>query len=322
MKNIQISLDKNKYLGFIKENHTHVFNSQWWLDATFGRDWDSVVVESSEIVMGALPFCLSKKFGFNLISLPVLTQKMGPVIKCTDGLTNPERVSYENRVFKALINGLPRVAHFNQNFDHSFKNWLPFYWGGYSQTTRYTYILDGIQNQELVLNNIAIGKRQYIKKADGKIKISFDLEAENFYQFLSKNLIDKGQKVTYSLDQFKRIYEGAYLNNAGRIIYAVDDQDKLSAALFLVWDHECAYNLISTFDLSSSANGSSSLLFFKAILYCSNFCRKFDFEGSMSESIEHSYRQFGGIQVPYFNIQKSSKFFTACKAIKDLMSGR
>ncbi len=321
MKNIQISLDKEKYLRFIKENRTHIFNSQWWLDATFGQDWDSVIVESKGLVIGALPYCLSKKFGFNLISLPVLTQKMGPIIRRNEGLTNPEKVSYENKVFKMLIAGLPRVSHFNQNFDHSIQNWLPFFWTKYSQTTRYTYILREIQNHELLLKNISSSKRQYIKKGDGKIKIYFDLDAEIFYDFLKKNLRDKGQSIAYSLEQFTKIYMGAYQNNAGRAIYALDNQGELSGAVFLVWDDDCAYNLISTFNPGSSANGASSLLFYKAILYCSNFCKNFDFEGSTSESIEHSYRRFGGEQVPYFNIFKSTRLFKVCKALKDLWRG-
>ena len=38
--------------------------------------------------------------------------------------------------------------------------------------------------------------------------------------------------------------------------------------------------------------------------YVSSFVDIFDFEGSMNESIENSYRKFGTVQVPYFAISK------------------
>jgi len=45
------------------------------------------------------------------------------------------------------------------------------------------------------------------------------------------------------------------------------------------------------------------------IKYVSNYTNKFDFEGSMIEGIENSFRQFGAIQKPYFAISKTTSRF-------------
>lgn len=38
-----------------------------------------------------------------------------------------------------FIDNLPKFDYFNMNFHYSITNWLPFYWRGFKQTTRYTY---------------------------------------------------------------------------------------------------------------------------------------------------------------------------------------
>ena len=52
------------------------------------------------------------------------------------------------------------------------------------------------------------------------------------------------------------------------------------------------------------SSGATSLVFWEAIKLMSTKTKVFDFEGSMSENIENSFRQFGTTQVPYFRINK------------------
>ena len=42
---------------------------------------------------------------------------------------------------KQFTEELKRYPHFLQNFNYDITDWLPFYWAGYNQTTRYTYLL-------------------------------------------------------------------------------------------------------------------------------------------------------------------------------------
>ena len=86
---------------------------------------------------------------------------------------------------------------------------------------------------------------------------------------------------------------------------------------FVVYDGSSAYSLMSATALDTNVNGLSELLFWKVLQRLSGQTEVFDFEGSMDEGIEHSYRLYGAEQVPYFQIYKSnSLFFSLLVAIK------
>jgi len=105
---------------------------------------------------------------------------------------------------------------------------------------------------------------------------------------------------------FKKIHDSAYENNSGRTIAAYDKDGNLHCALFVIWDEMSAYDLISTIDPKYRNIGAASLLIKEIIAYVSTFVNKFDFEGSMIEPVERSFRQFGAVQTPYFSISKTN----------------
>ena len=89
------------------------------------------------------------------------------------------------------------------------------------------------------------------------------------------------------------------------------------AMRFVVYDRTTAYSLLSAIQPDTKVNGLSELLFWKVIQYLSDKVQVFDFEGSMVESIEHSYRLYGAKQVPYFQITKSnSRIFSVLLRLK------
>lgn len=118
-----------------------------------------------------------------------------------------------------------------------------------------------------------------------------------------QNLYDK--TIVYSFELFERIYDGCYTHNAGRTIYAEDADGHIHAALFVIWDENSAYDLISTIDPDYRKIGAATLLVWEMIKFVADKTKVFDFEGSMIEGVENSFRQFGAKQHPYFNISKT-----------------
>ena len=59
-----------------------------------------------------------------------------------------------------------------QNFHYGITDWLPFYWEGYRQTTRYTYMLKDIRNTKAILGNMSFNIRRNITKARDKYHIT------------------------------------------------------------------------------------------------------------------------------------------------------
>ncbi|WP_304511571.1 GNAT family N-acetyltransferase [Desulfobacula sp.] len=311
---------KQKYRVHCKvEPSIPIFSKDWWLDAVCGKDnWDVVVVEKGGQIIASMPYYMVKRRGRHIVTMPKLTQTMGPWLKYPPNQKYANRLSFEKNVMDAIINGLPKFDSFSQNFHYSIVNWLPFYWKGFKQTTRYTYVIDDLSNLEEVEGEFSHAKRKNIKKAEKIINVQFDLSAKDFYENHKLTLAKQGEKIVYTCDHFKNIYTAGYNNKAARTIYAMDAEGNIHAALFVIWDSQSAYDLISTIDPDFRSSGAASLLVKEIIKYVSNFTKKFDFEGSMIENVENSFRQFGTVQKPYFQLTKVNSPFV--KIYQDIRS--
>jgi hypothetical protein len=300
---------KNKYRELCKTERTiPVFSRDWWLDAVCGAEgWDVVIVEKGAQVVASLPYYLSGDILGQRIVMPKLTQTMGPWIKYPEGQKHDKRLSYEKELMTDLIKGLPKFRFFRQNFHYSITNWLPFYWQGFSQTTRYTYVIEDLNDLDAVFSNFSHSKRKNIKRAEKSVTVNYDLSAKDFYDNHKLTLSKQGQEIGYSYDLFSRIYDAAYTAGCGKAIYCVDEENNIHSGLFVIWDECSAYDLISTIDPDFRNSGSASLLIREIIKYVADKTEKFDFEGSMIEAVERSFRSFGGLQKQFFSISKDSQ---------------
>jgi len=143
--------------------------------------------------------------------------------------------------------------------------------------------------------------KRHIQKVDLTI---FHQASGDFYDFTKSNLKKQNQIISYSFRIFENIYQATYSRNSGKIFYANDYHDNLHAASLIIWDDIQAYYLISTINPDFRNSGAGTLLIREAISHASTKTIGFDFEGSMIESVENSFRQFGAVQKPYFQITK------------------
>lgn len=298
--------NREKYRKFCQEEENiPLFSKAWFLDSVCGQDnWDVALEERGEEIVASMPFYKKKKMIFTIITMPKHAQMMGVYIKYPEGQKYEKKLSYEKELMTNLIEQLPKVDYFNQSFHYSITNWLPFYWKGYTQTTNYTYVIENLSNLEQVFQNFNHAKRKNIKKAEKFLEVKFDLSVQDFYDNHKMTLEKQNSEISYSFEHFNRIYTNAYKHNAGRTIYAVDNENNIHAALFVIWDKNSAYDLISTIDPSFRNSGAGSLLVKRIIEFVSDKTDKFDFEGSMIENVEKSFRQFGAKQKAYFDISK------------------
>jgi hypothetical protein len=300
-----------------------LFSQAWWLDATAGeKNWNVAIVEQGGMVIATMPYVIKKKYGFVILSQPPLTQILGPWIRPCE-LKYSKWLAYQKDVMEKLIAQLPPFDSYSQNWHHSITNWLPFYWNKFEQTTRYTYVIEDLGDLEAVYSNFEHSKRKNINKCEKLVKVKYDISADEFYSNHEMTLAKQGQKISYSREFFKRLYAACYKNSAGVAVGAYDDQGNLHAALFIVWDVNSAYDLISTIDPDFRTFGAASLLVKEVIEFVSLKTRRFDFEGSMIESVERSFRQFGAKQIPYFSVSKTtSRTLKTARFLRELKGGR
>jgi len=315
--------NKTIYRTLCQQEHIPLFSQYWWMDAVCGgENWDVLLYQEKGNVLGAFPCHFKQKFGFRYILQPFGTQTNGiwfnyPKQK---SFSEYDRLSFEKKVCFNLINQLEslKLSFFRQNFHFSFTNWLPFYWKGFKQTTRYTYQINIINVDNAFLNFHSTKKGHIRKCLKNNAILKKEIDANAFYYYHKDCLIKKNQSIHYSKDFLLNLHKVVKEREQGIIFGMFDDNNCMHSAIFLIWDEMSGYNYMTAIDPQCKSSGASSLMFLEAIKYLSDKTKVFDFEGSMEENIENSFRQFGSIQKPYFQIEKSySPFF---KLLFDLIS--
>lgn len=302
MKIVMSKLEK--YRKFSETERTvPIFSRGWWMDAVCGENWNVILVEKNDRIIAALPYFLQDKE----IRKAPLTQNNGIWIHYPLNQKYEKKLSYENRLMNLIIDEIEALDldKFQQYFHYSLTNHLPFYWRGYEQTTRYTYVISNTSNVEELFNHFSSAVRNKIRKAEKNVTVKEDLGIAQFYDLNKMTFERQNVTIPYSFKLVSRIDKACESRNARKIYYAVDEQNRTHAAAYFVWDDESVYYLMAASDPMFRYSQSLSLLIFEGIKLASRLGKKFDFEGSMKRNIEEHFRQFGAKQFPYHHIQKT-----------------
>ncbi|MEN0003017.1 MAG: GNAT family N-acetyltransferase [Bacteroidota bacterium] len=276
-----------------------IYMYDWYLDAVCTDcTWDVVLAKAGDQVVAALPFALKRKMGFTYIVMPAFTKFMGPIL-------HPDYRAHKHEVtlYQTLIEQLPKVAAFKQNFHVQATNWLPFYWQGYEQSTRYTYRID-LSDLDQVYGNINRNMRRNIKKAAQQLRVSLDDNPKAFFELNQKSFARQDLAIPYSYELFERHDQALAKHQARILFFALDANDQIHSAAHLIWDKQASYYHLSGDDPALRKSGGGILLIWEAIKYTKEVLGLpyFDFEGSMLPQVEQIRRQFGAKQQPYFSI--------------------
>lgn len=283
-----------------------IFQQPWWLDAVAPSHWDAVVVKKGAEIVARLPFVVKKKYGLTLLTMPQLTQTLGPWLGSSEAkYTN--RLSEELHLCEELIRQLPRHDFFLQQFSPAITNWLAFYWAGFSASTHYTYRIEDLTDLDRIWSGLRSNIRGKIRKAQTKVQIRNDFGIETLLEVGSKTFLRQRLRVPYDPECVRRLDRACAQHDARHFLFAEDAQHHIHAAAYIVWDPDAAYYLMSGGDPSLRDSGAQSLLLWEAIKFAAGKTRCFDFEGSMLAPVESFFRAFGARQVPYFRISNASR---------------
>lgn len=301
-----------------------LFSQAWWLDAVAENQWDVALVTKGDEVVAAMPYVLKQRWGMTIISQPLLTQTLGPWIRPSHA-KYAKRLSREKDLMEALIEQLPEYDHFSQNWHHSQSNWLPFYWKGFSQTTRYTYRIESLDrcDEETLWTGLQQNIRTDIKKARNRagVAVSTDKSISDFLKLNDMVFQRQGKKTPYSQTAVRKVDEAAGARECRKIFIAEDEQGRHHAGVYLIWDQNSAYYLMGGGDPDLRSSGATSLCMWEAIKFASTVTKCFDFEGSMLEPVERFFRSFGAVQTSYHNISRTpSRALSITKALRSIIA--
>lgn len=283
-----------------------IFSQAWWLDAAAGEaNWNVSVVMRDGKAIASMPYVTHKKFGMTLLQQPPLTQTLGPWIKKSDA-KYAKTLGQQKDSMEALIGQLPKFQYFTQNWHHSQTNWLPFFWQGFKQTTRYTYVINDLSDEKKLWEELQQNIRTDIKKAENRfaVVVKDDCSINDFLELNRLVFKRQGLPLPYSEELVKRLDQACATRHCRKIFIAVDDQGRKHAGVYLIWDSNSAYYVMGGGDPELRNSGATSLCMWEAIKFSATVTKKFDFEGSMMEPVERFFRGFGARQVPYFSISK------------------
>ena len=313
--------NKEKYRLLCKnEPSIPIFSKDWWLDSVAGDAWDVVLVEKGDQILASMPYTMRQRYGLNVISQPALTQTLGPWLRPSTA-KYARRLSQEKDLLQKLFEQLPKFAHYQQNWHCTRTNWLPLYWLGYEQTTRYTYRLEDLSNEEQIWGEMEANIRTDVRKASNKegVKVRTDLDIEAFLTLNEKVFARQNMALPYTRDFVRRLDKAAAQNQARKIFIAEDEQGRHHAGVYLIWDDNTAYYLMGGGDPDLRNSGATSLCMWEAIQFAATVTKNFDFEGSMIEPVERFFRGFGAVQTPYFSISKTnSKLLKAYRFLQEM----
>lgn len=305
-------MSKNK-VDYIKlcetETSIPIFMQPWWLDAvctvpndSFGEglSWDvALAKDKNNNITSAFCFCKKQKWGFKKITMPHLTQFTGVWMMPFKVKNTPEKQSYQREQLQQIIVQFPYFQHFTLRTHFNLTDWLPFYWAGFKQTTRYTYVIPNLSNLNTVFNDFEGNVKRAIRQTEKKYTVE---QSDDFDLFLK--LKYKNDNTPLSI--WHNLNDMLSKKHQKSLYFARNTEGVAEATAYIIFDNTTAYYLASGTTEIGRKNQVMGLLLWQAMQDCAPHTAVFDFEGSMLKTVEPYFRRFGAIQKPYFQLSKSS----------------
>jgi len=292
------------------ETSIPIFSKDWWLDANCGEDrWDVICVYEGEHIVATLPFAIRIRCGQQYLGMPPGTPWLGPWLRQPQGQKYAHALSRSHRLLSELIDGIPRRCFFRQSFSPEQTNWLPFYWRGFRQTTRYTYLIDLTKDLSSIQQEFKSNARGKIRKANGLVTVKVADDVERFRRLLDLTFARQNLRNPFTRAHLERVDQVLDARAARAIFLATDKAGLDHSALYLIWDAESAYVHMVGEDPALRSSGAGMLLAWEAIQFAKTELRLpiFNFQGSMIQSVESVRRELGARQAPYHSVWRDKR---------------
>jgi hypothetical protein len=281
-----------------------LFMQPWYLDAvcTHGS-WRAALVEKGGKIVGVWPYYVKQRWGFQYVAMPQLCRMMGPYL-----LPEYRGSKHEAGLVEQLTQQFPRLAAFEQDCHYTFQNWLPLYWQGFQQTTRYSYVLDNTGDIADTWKGLAADYRNNkIPRAQEQVVLDTTDDVALFLAIHNGSFHRKKMKPPVEAAFFQRVDAALAQQGRRRMVIARDRLNgQVHAVAYLAWDNTSTWLLMAGDDPELRTSGAGVLTVWETIRYAFEDLKLpvYDFAGSMIRPVEKVRRQFGAVQRPYFRVRK------------------
>jgi len=289
-------------------NHSEqgsIFSKTWYLDS-LQQAYEILVVEDTEMIKAGIVLIKNE---IKTYSNPMLDKYLGVLLLKESG-NRQKIVSKQYKYMELLSSKLKKIKSFDYYFHPSFTNWIPFYWNGFAQQTRYTYRISNIDRTINEIKSEFHGNiKNNIKNAiKSGVVIRQDAKFEDLWDLVNKTFIRQGgaspfkrERLNYFIDTLQK--RGAFVSFG-----AYDKSGRCIAVCGLVYDDKSSYLLLNGICRDNNIRGANDYMLSHTIEYFHNRCKYYDFEGSILVGVEPFYRRFGGELTPYMKIWNDNFF--------------
>ena len=265
-----------------------------------------VLHEEAGKTLGVWPYFKKKKMGVTVLTQPILTPYLGPwVVPLSHSPKATSLRKYRKRILNKLGSHLPAASWIICHCHPDQDNWLPLSWLGFSQTTRYTYLLDLSKPQDELWAGMSDKMRNRITKGSQSLKVELTHHMEPVVDMIHQSFQRQAMKPPFSRS-FLLNWDKNVAGTTDRRIYLSFYDDQPVAAVYTISDADTTY-LLLTGRSDRDPGGAVACGIWQAIKDSKTQGHKnFDFEGSMIENISFFFDSFGGQLKPYHRLYKTS----------------
>lgn len=308
--------NKEQYISICEANpQIPVFLQYWWMDAVCA-DWDVAIAMNGDKVAGIWPYNKEQKIGVSIIRTPKLTPYQGPFVLYPQDLKAANKDGFEHETIAALIKQLPDAKVWDVSLLPGLKQAGLLKANGFSISSRQTFLIDVLQDEQALLGNMKESLRRNIKAAVADLTIAQDNDAiAILFEYQKHTLNKKDVMQTHSLADMQRLMQLCIANNCGAIYTAKQGLD-IVAVIWNVWDANCSYYFMGAQKPDNDNYKAMPALLWRCIKEAKargNAC--FDMEGSMDQGVERFFRGFGAQRELYLTLQKNDSLIWKLKSL-------
>jgi hypothetical protein len=279
-----------------------IFCRSWWLNAV-GTFRILGYFEGDELIAG-IPLVFESRYGIRVCTMPRLTRMLGVVIRELPG-SERKAAARQHVIVGEIAKKLSEYRLFFQAMHPTLVDWRPFYWAGFRQTTRYTFVIDDLTDMEKVWDGLTSNTRKQITKAQKAGLRLVPCGIDDVYRCEQASHSRQGISPRHTPDVLRRIYDAVVEHSSGAAWAVVDQDENVTSAWFIAWDKNRAYGLVGGNDSRARESGAGFLGIWHDIQIAAEQSRSYDFCGSMIEGVGNFNRGFGARPVPYHFIVKA-----------------
>lgn len=297
-----------------------IFQQSWWLDCVTGGRWEAVTVRKDGRTVGWLPYLVSRRWGFAISNMPLLTHTLGPVVDAGVGRPNT-RLHNRYTITSELLQQLPKLAHFRQVLAAGTEEALPYQAYGCHVKCQFTFISD-CSDVQAAWKAMRDKTRNLIRRSQERSVVTEPGDPEEFLRFYAANCDSRQQINRYHTPIARRLLELCLQRDQGRIYLSrAPGSERPNAGIFVVWDADSMYFLMSSRTPDSTDNGAISHLVWLAMNEAHRRGLKFDFDGVSSPGTFRFLSGFGGVVGTRFAVEKFSAPYHCLDKLRALAYG-